>query len=726
MEKNNRTRRTTIFLFILFTMLFTTVSSRFIYVQITGEVHQTPLKALAKEMRSASIKLPSERGNIYDNNGNLLAFNRPVYRLYAIIDQNYSEKGKEPQHVVDPSKTARELAPFLHMEVSEIENIIENGMKNDSFQVEFKLNGRNLSKEIKDEIESLELPGINFIQETTRYYPNNTFASHVIGFANDKEENKLVGLTGIEQYKNDILTGEDGYIHYERDKYDQKLLRSQDVIKEAVNGHDIYLTLDQKIQSLLEDVLTQADEKFDPERMVAIVMNPQTGEILAMGNRPSFNLNNPDDIENWYNDAISTPVEPGSTMKMFTWASAIDSGVYNGNETFKSGTYKIHEKVEPVNDHNRGVGWGNITFDEGFRRSSNVAASKLVWEKMDENVFLNYLHEFGFEENTGIDLPKETHGQISFNYPSDKLRTSFGQGSTLTPLQQMKAATSFANNGEMLQPYIIKKIVDSNNGDIVESNERKVISKPISNETATKMLHLLDTVVNTEEGTGKHYRLKDYSVIGKTGTAQIPDYENGGYLTGEHDAIYSFLGMAPKDNPELMMYVSVKQPKIGADELGSNVVSFIFNNVMEKSLRYLNIEPDKEEASLKAETIKFPNILNENIRDVEEQLASFHDISVIGNGEIVKKTNVHPSSTVFANQRIIIVTDDVTMPNLIGWSYRDVMVLSQLLQIPFTIEGGGYVTKQNIEEGTRLNFDSQVKLTLSAKGIKEKSNSKSD
>jgi len=714
MGNNNRTKRTTICLIILFMTLFSIVSGRLIYVQVTGEVQNNSLKALAEEIRSTSALLLSERGSIFDVNGNVLALNRPVYRLYAIVDETYTQNIDDPQHVVDARDTASKLAPLLNMEVTEVENIIEEGKKDvETFQVEFKLNGRNLSQETKEEIESLDLSGINFIRETTRYYPNNLFASHVIGFANDKESNELIGITGIEQFKNDILTGEDGYVNFERDKYNQKLVKSEDVLKEAINGHDIYLTIDQKIQSLLEDILTQAEEEYDPERIVAVVMNPKNGEILAMGNRPTFNLNNPENIENWYNDAISTPVEPGSTAKMFTWAAAIDSGVYNGDETFKSGSYKIHEKVEPVNDHNRGRGWGNISYNEGFRRSSNVAASKLVWEKLDEDVYLDYLHKFGFEQNTGIDLPKEQHGQISFTYPSDKLRTSFGQGSTLTPLQQMKAATAFVNEGEMLQPYVIKKIVDSNNGEIVESNERKVTGKPIKKETANQMLNLLDSVVNTEEGTGKRYRLEDYSVIGKTGTAQIPDAENGGYLDGEHDSIFSFLGMAPKDSPELMMFVSVKQPKLDANEPGSSTVSFIFNNVMEKSLQYLNIEPDKDTVLENATLNQFPKIVGENIEHVKKQLTDFNHVSIVGEGDKVIKTNIEVNESVYKNKRIIVVTDKITMPNLIGWSHRDIRTLSQLLKIPFETNGSGYVTEQNLEEGTLLKSDSKIKLTLS-------------
>src|SRR5699024_6625103 len=257
--------------------------------------------------------------------------------------------------------------------------------------------GKNLSQQTMEEIKALELPGVFFIEESIRYYPNGMFASHIIGFAQENEETEeMMGVAGVENSKNKLVGGKDGFLSYQRDKFDKKLLNPKEVIQRPENGNDIYLTIDQKIQTLLEDVLSQVDEQYSPERITAVVMNPKTGGILAMGNRPSYNPNNPENVENWYNDVISTPFEPGSTTKMFTWAAAIDSGVYNGEEYYQSGKYVVNEKIEPINDHNGGAGWGAITYNEGFRRSSNEAASKLVWEKMGADTFLEYLERFDF------------------------------------------------------------------------------------------------------------------------------------------------------------------------------------------------------------------------------------------------------------------------------------------------------------------------------------------
>src|SRR5690625_1765278 len=428
------------------------------------------------------------------------------------------------------------------------------------------------------------------------------------------------------------------------------------------------------MQVLLEETMSEVEEKYVPESMSAIIMHAKTGEILALSNRPSFDPNNPKDVQNWYNDIISSPFEPGSTMKIFTWAAAIDAGVYDGDEKFQSGKYQINPVVDPVHDHNQGRGWGKIPFDEGFRRSSNVAASMLVWEKLTPETYYEYLQAFDLDKPTNIDLPGEIPGQILYSWPREKLSTSFGQGSTLTPIQQVKAATAIVNEGEMLQPYVVKKIVDSETKEIVVENERTAVSQPISEEAADQTLQLLGDVVNSDDGTGKPYRLDAYTVGGKTGTAQIPDPE-GGYLKGRENNVFSFLGVAPLDDPALIMFVSVTKPKLENDESGSKPVSYIFKHVMENSLNYLNIEPDKEEQS-HSMTITIPPLEGEP-KELKKQLEkSGLTVSLVGNGKKVITANMQADDIAFARQRIIIITDQPKMPNIIGWSLREVYELA--------------------------------------------------
>lgn len=711
---------------VVFLIFFLIISGRFIYIQVTGEVNDVSLEAWAKEKRETSVVLPAERGKIYDRNGMTLAYNRPTYRIYAIVDPEYSKSQKEPLHVVDPEETAEKLAPLLGIDEKEILERLQEGIEEGKFQVEFGKEGKNLSQQVMEEINELQLPGINFMEDSIRYYPNGMFASHIIGFASPDEDTGIVsGVTGLEKEKNKLLSGTDGFIRYHRDKYNKKLLESNEVVQPPEDGHDIYLTIDQKIQTILEDVLSQVDEKYNPSRITAVVMHAKTGEILAMGSRPSFNPNNPEQVENWYNDVISIPVEPGSTAKIFTWAAAIEEGVYNGNELFQSGKYVVNEKIEPINDHNQGRGWGKISFDEGFRRSSNVAASKLVWEKLGTDTFLEYLQKFHLDEPTNIDLPNEVPGQILYNWPSEKLRTAFGQGSTMTPIQQIKGVSAIANEGKMLKPFVVKKVVDPNSGEVVSENSPEVVGEPISKETAQQMIELLDDVVTEKDGTGRKYQLDDYSVVGKTGTAQIPNPNGSGYLTGRENNIFSFLGMAPKEDPQIIMHVSVKQPSLSQTETGSDPVAFIFNHVMENALHYLNIEPDKEDEQEEIDVVEIPQITNKKVTTVQKDLEKLgFEVSVVGEGEQVAAANVEAGEKLLPRQRIILITDKPTIPNMTGWSLKDVSTLANLLNIEIEISGQGFVVDQSVESGTKIKDDLKVEVKL--EGFDEESDNEND
>jgi len=703
---------------ILFVAVFLVLTGRFMYIQATGEVNGVSLDDWAEQKRTASYSLEAERGKILDKNGMTLAYDRPTYRMYAIIDDTFSENSEEPLHVEDPQKTAETLAPLLDVEVEEILDPLLKGIEDDKFQVEFGNVGKQLSQQKKDEILELNIPGINFEEEAIRYYPNGMFASHIIGFARETEveteegyQNEIVGIAGMENEMNDILSGKKGYISYQRDRYNTMLLDPKEVIQEPEDGDNVYLTIDQKIQTLLEDVLTQVDEEYNPKRMTAMVMNAKTGQVLAMSNRPSYDPNNPANVENWYNDAISTPFEVGSTIKMFTWAAAIEEGVYNGDEGLQSGSYQPNEKVNKIHDHNGGDGWGVISYDEGFQRSSNVAAAKLAWEKLGTETFLEYLKAFDLDKETGIDLPGEVPGQILYNWPLEKITTSFGQGSTHTPIQLMKAATSIANDGKMLQPYVIDKIVDSTTGDIIEQKSPNVVGEPISKETSEQVLKLLESVVYGEHGTGKAYQLEDYKIGGKTGTAEIPN-PNGGYLTGKENYVFSFLGMAPIDDPELIMYVAVQQPELEPTETGSVPVSFIFKNVMENSLHYLNIDPESTDGQT-IEQVTMPDVIGKNPKKTANQLEEQGlKVSLIGKGKEIVSTNVTKGDKVLPSDRIILVTDEPLMPDVIGWSLRDVMELTDLLQLKTETFGNGYVVSQNIDEGTPIKEDDYLGVEL--------------
>lgn len=715
LKKNRTAQMMTNILTVIFVVIFLVLAGRFLYIQATGEVEGVNLDKLADSRRTSSYTIKANRGSIFDRNNMALAQNRATYSLYAIVDPTFSPNPEKVlRHVPkeDVQKTAKALATVLDADAAKLAEAMQKGIDEGKFQVEFGTVGSQLSQQVKNDIDALELPGIQFNEEAKRYYPNGTFASQVIGLAQRDEEGMISGLTGIEAQLDDQLQGEDGSISYQRDKYGTKLLHPEEIIQQAKDGNNVYLTIDQKIQTFLEDAMSQVVKDYNPERITATVVNPKTGEILAMSNRPSYNPNDLGDVENWYNDVVSTPIEPGSTMKSFTVATAIEEGVFNPDEMYQSGRYKIDQIERPVTDYNQS--WGTISYLEGVQRSSNVAMSKLVWEKIGPDTFLKYLKAFHFGQKTGIDLPREEAGRILFDYPIEQLTASYGQGTTVTPIQLIQAATAIANDGKMMKPYTIAKIEDAASGEVIKETKPEVVGKPISKETADQVLDILETVVTSEHGTAHNiYNLPDYSVAGKTGTAQIPDPDSPNYMYGHENYIFSFLGMAPKEDPELLMYVTVKQPELEPTESGSAPVSYIFKNVMENSLHYLDIQPDKEKEAKAAPTV-FPAVTNQSPTKVKEKLENNGlQVTVIGDGDTVQKSNFAKGDQVVASDHVLLITDHPTMPSIHEWSQRDVLELAELLDLDLETMGNGYVTKQSVKKGTEIKEGTYIMVDFS-------------
>jgi penicillin-binding protein 2B len=689
-------------LFVLFSLLFFVLMIRYFSIQITGEVGGQPLVAKAQQKYNREGVITASRGVIYDRNGDVIAEDTASYKLIAILDKRMSKNSKKPLHVVNPDKTAKVLAKYIKM--SE-EDIYSRLIKKGRFQVEFGKAGMDLNSETKKKIEALKLPGLNFIRDSKRYYPNGIFASHLVGYADKKEQKdgsyKTVGKMGIEQTLDSELTGKDGKLEYESDLWGYILPNKKPKITPAKNGDSVYLTIDDKIQTFLEDAMNNVVKEYKPKKIIAIVANPKTGEILAMGQRPSFDPETRDGIEDsWHNEAIENSFEPGSTMKIFTLAAAVQENAFNPNETYMSGTYKVTPKSQTIHDW-KNSGWGAITYLEGLQRSSNVGFAKLANEKLGFDKLREYLTKFGFDKPTGIDLPNEASGKILFQYPIEKATTAFGQGTAITPIQQIQAATAVANNGKMMKMHVIDKIVDQDTGKVIVKKEPEVTGTPISAETAKKVRDYLETVITSDKGTGHtHYQIDGYSVAGKTGTAQIPG-PDGKYLKGEQNYVFSFLGMAPKDDPKLIVYVAVQQPQIEHYTEGAKPVSEIFNPVMKNSLQYLNIQPTTVE---KPTSEKLPSLTGQDVADTVKSLkGKGYQPIVIGKGSKITGQLPEAGTTILEGEKIILQTDgEIIAPDMTGWSLRDVNKVSSLAQIRLNLKGTGYVVKQSIKPGTVL------------------------
>ncbi|ASB89727.1 penicillin-binding protein [Bacillus sonorensis] len=711
-KKNKFMNRGAAILSICFALFFFVILGRFAFIQATGKVNGEVLAVKAKEQYEKKRTIEAHRGSILDQNGKVLAEDTSTYKVVAILDKNMTVDKKHPQHVVNKEETAKKLAPILGMDEGEMLDILNKK----GFQVEFGAAGRDISYSQKEKIEKLNLPGIAFIRDTKRYYPNGIFASNLIGYSQINEKTKeMQGMMGLEKTLNSYLKETDGYMSYDTDRTGWRLPNSGEKVKAPDNGDNVYLTIDQKIQAFLEDSMTTVQKEYQPKKIMAAVVDPKTGKVLAMGQRPSFDPNKRD-VTNYYNDLISYSFEPGSTMKIFTLAAAIEEGVYNGGESYKSGTYSVSKKDKPIKDHNNGNGWGPITFNEGVERSSNVAFAILANEKLGTDRFNQYLRKFHFYDKTGIDLPGEASSKINFEYQRDKVSTAYGQASAVTPIQQLQAATAVANNGKMMKPYVIDHVVDPDSNKTVLQNKPKKVGQPISAKTAKEVRDLLGNVVTSKKGTGRPYQIEGFDVAGKTGTAQIagPD---GKYLTGRENYVFSFMGMAPKNDPELLVYVAVQQPKLKDTETGSEPVSKIFNPVMKNSLHYLNITPSsskKDDGKEQDEQMTMPDMTDKRTESaVKEAKEEGLDPVTIGDGMAVKDQYPKAGEAVLPNERVFLKTDgNIAMPDMTGWSKRDVLRFGSMAGIHIETNGEGYVTSQSVKKGKKVKTNTVIKVKL--------------
>ncbi|TVP83445.1 MAG: PASTA domain-containing protein [Alkalicoccus sp.] len=707
--KNYKITKRAVIVASVFTLAILIMFSRFVYIQASKEVQDVDLESLLQERWTQTIPIEGERGNIVDRNGEVLAEEIPSYTIVAVLDERLDS------YIDDPQAAAEALSSVLGADA----DYLEAQLSRDSVQVELGAAAKNLSYETKEEVESLEIPGITFREDPRRYYPKQTFASHILGYT---ERDMSEARMGLEQSLDNYLAGEAGSIQFQRDGKGRQLPQDEEIIQEPEHGQDVMLTIDSRIQTAMEQTMNQADELYEPERMMAVVANAKTGEVLGMSNRPSFNPNEYEDIENYTNYSISSRFEPGSTMKIFTLAAAIEEGVYNGEAEFESGTYQVTDRT--IRDHNDGEGWGEISFNEGVQRSSNVAFSKIAMEILGPDSLYEYIDKFGFREPTGIDLPNEVSGgEIAESYAIDAATTAFGQATSISPLQQVKAATAIANNGKMMKPYVVSEIIDSDTGETIEKKDPQIDGEPISEATAVEVREILETVVSQEEGTGQMYAVEGFDIAGKTGTAQIPEEDGSGYQSGHGKNIYSFIGMAPADDPEVIVYVAVDSPELELNEYGNQPVSLIFRQVMEQSLQYLNIPAADSTINTEdtSEGYEMPDLTGETSAQAVSVLEeSGINTLVLGNGDEVQTQSHVPGTSLAPGERVILRTSgEIHMPDIEGWSLRSIQQLAAVLDVDLEHEGVGFVSSQFPKEGTLMEEIEEIEAELGGSGESE-------
>lgn len=691
-------------------LLFCIIIGRTIQLGTSTVIDGTNLQELASNRTTRKDVISAERGSVFSNDGEILAQNVSSYKLLAYLDPSRTTNPKKPQHVVDKEDTARKLATVIDMSYEDILyrlNKDQDGLK----QTYFGVAGKGLNQITKKKIEDLNLPGIDFEESFVRYYPKGDFASYVVGFATtNEEEGTISGKMGIEKQYDKILKGEDGYVTYQKDLKGYRIPDTPVIREDAVQGKDIYLTINSNIQFFIEQAIKNANKEYSWEWFTITIMDAKTGAILGTASNPSFDPN-VRNISNYLDFFSQTPYEPGSTMKTFTYMAAMENGVYDGNEVYKSGVYQTSDGTV-IGDWNRN-GWGNITFDKGYALSSNVAVINMINRHMDSLMLRQYFKRLGFGKKTGIELPNENSGKLNFKYETEIFNAGFGQGILTTPVQNVKAMTPLTNDGILLQPYIISKIVDSETGEVTVENQREEIERVASSQTVQKMIQLMDATVNGYGNTGSGYRIESGELIGKTGTAQIANENGGGYLEGKEDIISSFSGIYPKSNPQVIIYASVKRPTAGSQKPISNAIKEIVKNI---SKFYGN--DDQEAPAVTISDYVVPNFSNKKLDNVKSVL-DLNGIKCItlGSGNKVVKQTPSSGDVITTNDTIYLITNDssIKVPNVIGLSSKTAKDLLFKLGIKVNLTGVGYVTEQSIPEGTAITSGLEISLTLSPK-----------
>lgn len=671
-------------------LLFGIVIAKVIYVSLCTNIDGIDIKKFALSRTTGSKTLYASRGTIYDSSGEALAENINSYTVIAYLDSSRTKSYKNPQHVVDVENTVTQLAPIIGMD----ENRLRSLLTRDAYQVELGPEGRGISELVKEKIEELKLPGIDFIKTSKRYYPYGSFASYIIGYAKKNDDGDIVGEMGIESYFDEELSGENGYYKYQKDAYGYKIANTPVQEKKAKNGYDIELTIDSNIQMYLENAINDLVNNYSTDWVTVTVANAKTGAIVGSASNPTFDANKLN-ITNYNNPLVSYTYEPGSTMKIFSFASSIEEGLYNGNDTYNSGKIVVDDyEIKDWNDK----GWGTITYDVGFTYSSNVAATLLA-QKLGKEKLLDYYTDLGFGQKTGIELLGEMKGKVNFMYASELAAASYGQGITITPIQMIQALTCLTNGGTTLKPYVVNKITDQD-GKAIFSSKREELKKVYKEETINKITELMDLTVNGEDGlaTGKVYHTDQVRLIGKTGTAQYIS-SDGTYTSGTKN-IRSFAGIFPKDNPEYIIYVAVKDLEGTSSAMGN-----ITKSVVESIAKYKNLS-ERETNKDETKYITLKNYLNKDINEAKNNISSLGlNPIVIGDGNIVTYQYPQKNKNIIINSKVFLQTnsDKKIMIDINNWTKTEVVSLLNFMKVDYEINGTGKVVGFNIPVGSEIN-----------------------
>jgi cell division protein FtsI (penicillin-binding protein 3) len=633
---------------ILFVALFLVIAGRAFQLQVLqGE----RLMRLGERQHLKEWIVLPKRGALFDRAGEPLALSMESQSVYA-----------RPHRVHDPAKLSQSLAQILKLRTADVKQKL-------TLDKPFVWIKRQVSSPEAEQIQALNPAGIGLFYEPNRHYPQGQLAGQLIGFVGRDSE----GLEGLELKYNDYIRGEAGSSVTERDALGRRVLVQGVERLRIPPGSDVHLTLNTSIQHSAEKELETAILKYRAKAGVAIVMEPFTGEVLALANYPAFDPNNysKQSAEQRRNRAVTDSFEPGSTFKTILAAAALEEGVVGKEDLFycEMGKYAYAGKIiHDTHPH----GW--LSFSKILQVSSNIGFTKVA-EKLKKDRYFNYIEKFGFGRVSGIDVPGEVPGLLRKpeSWSAIDLAThAFGQGLSATPLQMVMAYAAIANGGFLMRPYVTRRVI-SPHGEVVLEIQPHVVRRVVSEKTAKSLASMLRDVTN-EGGTGMMANVDGFEVAGKTGTAQKADPVHGGYATKKRVA--SFVGFVPAHDPRLVALVLIDEPEVNV--YGGVVAAPVFRNIAQTALRHLAVAPQKA-ALMPAPPSQLEGLLRRVARTNNPGAAE-------ANGDVA--------------------------PDFVGLSLREALEKAQTLKVKLRLQGNGYVVKQSPEAGGRWNEESVLVLNL--------------
>ena len=718
---------------LLAVVLFAIFLVNFAVIIGSGSKFGADLVKEAKKVHQTTRTVPAKRGTIYDRNGVPIAEDATSYNVYAVINKKYKSATGKILYVEDSqfNKVAEVFHKYLDMDEAYVK---EQLAQPNLTQVSFGAKGNGITyanmMAIKKELKEASVEGIDFTTSPNRSYPNGQFASSFIGLAqlheNEDGSKSLLGTSGLESSLNTILAGTDGIITYEKDRLGNIVPGTEQISQKTVNGKDVYTTLSSPLQSFMETQMDAFLEKVKGKYMTATLVSAKTGEILATTQRPTFNADTKEGITEdfvWRDILYQSNYEPGSAMKVMTLASSIDNNTFPSGEYFNSSELKIADATIRDWDVNDGLTTGGMmTFSQGFAHSSNVGMS-LLEQKMGDATWLDYLNRFKFGVPTRFGLTDEYSGQLPADNIVNIAMSAFGQGISVTQTQMLRAFTAIANDGVMLEPKFITALYDPND-QTVRKSQKEIVGNPVSKDAASQTrTHMV--LVGTDPRYGTMYNhstgkatvnVPGQNVALKSGTAQIADEKNGGYLVGSTNYIFSVVAMNPAENPDFILYVTVQQPEhysgIQLGEFANPILERA--SAMKESLNLQSPAKNLDQVTTES-SYAMPSIKDISPGDLAEALRrNIVQPIVVGTGTKIKESSVEEGKNLAPNQQVLLLSDKVEeIPDMYGWKKATAEAFSKWLNIELEFEGSGStVQKQDVRANTAIKDIKKITLTL--------------